>query len=536
MIPFRRARAFPVSRFQRLGHWCVPVLVMLLGSVSIVGVHAGTVSFSSRPSQDFLVLLAITEVMMAIWIFLFSPLPPHLRVLAIAGFLSAQSGLFQMIRLDGFAGDGRPNWTWRWSSTPGSALDWDGKQTSPAAGPVDLSRTTAFDYPGFRGSDRTGRATTPLLSDDWKAFPPRLLWRRAVGSGWSSFAIVGDYCVTQEQRGEFEVTVCYELRSGAERWSHSERAQFFEVTSGDGPRATPTVHAGRVYAIGATGILNCLDGGNGQPIWTVNVLDDCVAENRLFGVTGSPLIVGAMVIVNGGGVGSALVAYDVKSGKQMWRAGSAGASYSSPQLATLCGKQQVLDFNAEGLYGHDLQTGQVRWSVPWISNPAERNNVCQPVVCSEITGEGPNQLFISSGYGMGCALLELGKRDESFSIVERWRNRNLKAKFSSVVIVDGYAYGFDNAILTCVELSSGQRCWKNGRYGFGQLLVADSKLLVQLESGEVALVEASPARFRELGRFPALNGRTWNHPALAGRYLVVRNDREAACYELALTD
>jgi outer membrane protein assembly factor BamB len=196
---------------------------------------------------------------------------------------------------------------------------------------------------------------------------------------------------------------------------------------------------------------------------------------------------------------------------------------------------QVLDFNADGLFAHELLSGDYLWSVPWISNPAERNNVCQPVVCESSNGTA-DQVFLASGYGMGCALLELQKKDKQFIVTQLWHNRNLKAKFSSVVVYEGFAYGFDNAILTCVDLTSGERRWKGGHYGYGQLILADSLLLVQLESGEVAMVEASPKSFREVSRFEALGDRTWNHPALAGPYLVVRNDREAACYELSLND
>jgi len=141
-------------------------------------------------------------------------------------------------------------------------------------------------------------------------------------------------------------------------------------------------------------------------------------------------------------------------------------------------------------------------------------------------------IFISSGYGKGSALLEIRRLDGRFSFHKRWGNRNLKAKFSSVVIHEGCVYGLDGSILTCIDLKTGQRHWKAGRYGYGQLILVGSTLIIQLESGEIALVKASPHSHQELARFGALDGRTWNHPVLAGRHLLVRNDREAACYEL----
>jgi outer membrane protein assembly factor BamB len=194
----------------------------------------------------------------------------------------------------------------------------------------------------------------------------------------------------------------------------------------------------------------------------------------------------------------------------------------------------VLNFNAEGLFSHDSTNGRVVWNVPWVSNPHERNNVCQPVPCAGQFAGGENCVFLASGYGMGCAVVEITRDGEQFSVRERWRNRNLKAKFASAVVRDGYVYGLDGAILTCVDLATGKRQWKEGHYGYGQLTLGGSHLVIQLESGEVALVEATPQGRHEVARFAALADRTWNHPVVASRHLLVRNDREAACYELPL--
>jgi outer membrane protein assembly factor BamB len=242
-------------------------------------------------------------------------------------------------------------------------------------------------------------------------------------------------------------------------------------------------------------------------------------------------VIDSLVIVNPGAPGASLAAYDIDTGDLIWQGGNAGASYSSPQPVLLGGVEQVLDFNADGVTAHDRQTGRVLWNIPWISNPEERNNVCQPVV---VPGDAdrPDAVFLASGYGVGCGLFDIHHSGDKWDAVERWHNRNLKAKSSSVVMKDGFVYGLDEAILTCVELSTGKRRWKGGRYNYGQLLLAGDVILVQVESGEVAIVDASPEEFRELGRLEAVSDRTWNHPALAGRFLVVRNDREAACFEL----
>jgi outer membrane protein assembly factor BamB len=302
---------------------------------------------------------------------------------------------------------------------------------------------------------------------------------------------------------------------------------------GDGPRATPTIDGGNVYALGATGRLNCLNGATGQAIWTRNILEDAGGANSPFGMAGSPLVVHDLVVVCPGGKGCSLTAYDRATGARRWAAGDSRAAYSSPVAATLAGKEQILIFNADGLFAHDMRDGHVLWSQPWLT-PPEFNNVCQPIPLAGITANEPDRVFVASGYQKGCGLLDVARSADHFDIQVRWANTNLKPKFTSVVVRNGFVYGLDERILTCIDLSTGSRCWKGGRYGNGQLILVDDLLLIQAESGEVALVEASPARFQELGRFAALKQRTWNHPALAGWLLLVRNDREAACYALPL--
>jgi outer membrane protein assembly factor BamB len=279
---------------------------------------------------------------------------------------------------------------------------------------------------------------------------------------------------------------------------------------------------------------------------SVNILEESGTPNRLFGMAGSPLVVDVagpatktLVVVCPGGKGNALATYDAETGKRVWRGGDADASYSSPHLAELAGRRLVLSFNAEGLFAHDLADGRVLWTVPWVSNPAERNNVCQPVLWSSQGRGEADSVFISSGYNMGSALFRITRvgpdvEGGPFLLDEIWRNRLLKAKFSSVVLHEGHLYGLDGAALVCLDIATGERKWKAGHYGYGQLVLAGSHLLVQLECGEIALVAASPERHHELTRFAALSSRTWNHPVLAGNLLLVRNDREAACYELPL--
>ncbi len=504
---------------------------MLLGFLALYTLHTNEYSISGKPTRDITWIIGITELAIYLWIRIFAKVGLRTQIAALASIYGLQLGLYLSVRIDGFMGDGRPIWAWRWEQALEDLWQDDQSEIRREIGTTaNLQTTTQFDYPGFRGIERNGIVPAIPLSRDWTR-PPQELWRHPVGLGWSSFAVVGDYCVTQEQRGAEETVVCYELRTGDEVWIHSNPARFDEVTGGVGPRATPTIHNGRVFALGATGILNCLEGSSGKRLWSTNILTDTAAENALFGMSGSPLIYNDLVIVNPGGKNGSLAAYDQKTGARVWAGGVAEASYSSPQFAAFSKFPQILSFNAEGLFAHDPNSGAVLWNYAWVSNPAERNNVCQPIVLPSRDGV-PDQVFIASGYGKGCVLLELSLGREGYVVRERWRNLNLKAKFSSAVLHGKHVYGLDERILVCIDLETGKRRWKRGRYGYGQLALANDLLIVQAESGDIVLLEATPDRHNELGKFAALHDRTWNHPVISRDLLLVRNDREAACFRL----
>ena len=338
------------------------------------------------------------------------------------------------------------------------------------------------------------------------------------------------------------MVVCYDLHSGREQWTHSDQDRYEAVPAGVGPRATPTIVADRIYTLGATGILNCLDFATGERIWSEDILYDNNAELASWGMSGSPLVLDDLVVVSaGGGEGKSLVAYHKDTGERVWRGGSSPAGYSSPLITTLAGVPQILIFNYGSVVAHAPNDGGVLWQHPW---PGGTECVSQPLPL-------PNdRLFVSSAYGIGCKLFQIA-RDEANQLKATlmWETPRLKAKFTNVVHRDGYIYGLDDGVLVCLDLADGQRRWKRGRYGHGQIILVDAPppagekrggsdqsglLLVTTESGDVLLVEVNPNESKELSRFPALASKTWNNPALAGQYLLVRNDREAACYELPL--
>jgi outer membrane protein assembly factor BamB len=242
-----------------------------------------------------------------------------------------------------------------------------------------------------------------------------------------------------------------------------------------------------------------------------------------------------LVIVPAGGPRAgrkvSLVAYRKRTGEQAWEGGSCQISYSSPLVATLAGVRQVVIANEESLSGHDPKTGKVFWESPWPAHSNANPNISQPVVV------GPDRLLVSKGYGQGAALLRVGANpDGRFAAEVVWRNPAvLKTKFTSAVLRDGHAYGLSDGVLECVDLSDGRRVWKEGRYRHGQILLVGSLLVVMTESGEIVIVEPTPRTAnRVVSRFQALEGMSWNNLALSGRYLLVRNAEEAACYELPL--
>lgn len=517
--------------------WGPPVLILAGGAALWILVQCTDLCVTGKPTADQSAVLFATALGLYLWVRIGSGFSGRWQCVAVAGFLLLFGAAWAGTRLDGFRGDGRAIWRWRWS--PAAEAAWKthaadvGSKAPLERAAISLALTWR-DYPAFRGADRSGVRTDVqwAVDDRW---PPPLVWRRPVAPAWSSLAVQGEAAITQEQRGDLECVVCYRLETGEEVWQHADAARFEEVTSGPGPRATPAIAAdGRVYALGASGRLNCLEAATGKLLWTTDILADPGHKNRLFGMCGSPLVVDDKVLVAPGGRGASLVAYDRLTGRRLWSAGDADASYSSPQLAEFSTGPQVLLFHAEGLSGHDLNSGRELLSFPWVSNPSERNNVCQPVPLPADTFGDTDRVFLASGYGRGSALLELEREGERWHVRPRWEARWPQTKFASVVVHEGHEYALDDKILTCVDLSTGRRCWKAGRYGHGQLLLADGRLIVQAEAGEIAIVAASPRGWQELQRFPALSDRTWNHPALAGDFLLIRNDREAACYRLPL--
>ncbi|MEI6342453.1 MAG: PQQ-binding-like beta-propeller repeat protein [Verrucomicrobiota bacterium] len=438
--------------------------------------------------------------------------------------LGAAAGV--LLRVDGTVnGTGLPRFAWRMHG-PAKPLGAVG-EIRPGGATTRAPRLAGLaDFPQFMGPERRGVLAGARINTRWTASMPKEIWRKPIGLGWSSFAVVDGRAWTQEQVDGEERVTCLDVATGSTLWSHAERTRFSEWQGGDGPRATPTVHGGRVFAMGGTGILACLDAGDGRLAWRRSVLEENGLSNLTWGTSASPLVVDDLVVVTGGkGAGGTLLAYRVADGSLAWKAGEEDASYASPILATLAGRRVVLSSNARHLTAHDPATGREWMRHPW--GAATWPRASQPVV---LPGD---RVFVSAGYGMGCQVVHVGVNDGGQWVAETlWKGVTMKTQFNSAALHDGHLYGLDDGLLACIDAGTGRRLWKDGRYGSGQTLIVGDTIVVQNEAGPVHVCAASPEGFRELGRIEALGSKTWNHPVVAGRYLLVRNDREATCWDL----
>jgi outer membrane protein assembly factor BamB len=501
-----------------------------IGSMALAGILV--LYFKAELDLNFkswaiTVVAAFAALLELGWFVLLSRYGLRWRLATFGLFVLLIAGLKETLRVDGTVnGTGLPRLAWRWAVRRAPPLGAEPDVAALGRAPLRNATGPSADVPQFFGPNRDGIVKNARLSTDWKSTPPKELWRHAIGEGWSAFAVVEGRAYTEEQRGDSECVTCYDLLTGGLIWSHSNAAHFSQWQSGDGPHATPSVYQGRVFAMGATGILNCLDAATGRVLWLHNILAENHLPNLTWGVSVSPLVFGDTVVVTGGqSNGPTVLAYRGSNGEPLWRAGTDKASYASPILAVLAGRRVVLSCNAASLTAHDPTTGRILLDYPWTTDKWPKAS--QPVV---LDGD---RVFLSAGYGSGCMLLKVNAGSNGTLVATPlWKNLKMKTQFNSVAARNGFVYGLDDGMLACVELSTGERKWKEGRYGYGQTLLVDDLVLVQSETGDVVLAEAQPGGDKELGRIPALRNKTWNHPTLAGRFLLVRNGAEAVCYEL----
>lgn len=481
------------------------------------------VSFTGDLTRQYVVMKSIATGIIALalsvlWLLALSRLTWNVRLKGVGATIVILLILVGLFRIEGVSGDLVPIVKFRWS----------GSDERFAAGLAAASETVEGSYPQFLGPNRDTTVTGIRLDPDWELNPPELMWKQPIGEAWSAFAIVGNRAVTQEQDGDEELVVCYELLTGKVLWEHRYSARYDNPLGGIGPRATPTIEEDRVYALGAVGDFMCLDLESGEKRWGFNVLDNHGASVPDWGMAGSPLIYEDLVILSvGGRNGHSLVAYNKLSGDYLWSGGNDKVHWSSPVFFEIAGKAQVLIFNHKSMVGHDVSDGSLLWEYEWDTDGMP--HVAVPVLVPD------DRILLSSGYGKGAELLQISNLADGKQRAERiWRTLHLKAKFNNYVLKDGFVYGLDDGMLTSIDVEKGRRAWKKGRYGHGQNILVDDLMILTAENGEVFLLEPVPEEPRILGSFQALTGKSWNPPALVGPYLLVRNHLEAALYRLPL--
>ena len=417
----------------------------------------------------------------------------------------------------------------RWSSNAGldsQTVIATTPSKAPSAGTAIDAAVANAEWPGFRGADRPGHTKTPKLATDWKANPPKLLWKKPIGAGWSSFAVAGSYAFTQEQRGPNEVVVCYEVATGNEVWTQQREARFDEPMGGPGPRSTPTLAEGAVFTTSASGMLQRLKASTGEVVWQQDFKKLAERELPMWGFASSPLVTNSLVIIYAGGKDDkGVMAFDAATGQPRWSVASGPESYSSPQLSKVLGEDTVLMLSNDGLLLLDPATGKVRLSYAW---KFEGYRALQPTII------GDDVVLLPTPMSEGTRAIRISKKGDQLAAEELWTTKQMKPDFTELITHKGYLYGIDGSMFSCVDLKTGARVWKDGRYGKGAgvLLESSDQILISAEDGRVVLIQADPAGHKELSSFVALKGKTWNHPVVVGDKLLVRNGSEAACYAL----
>ncbi len=523
-------RTFPKWLVRYLGFTLVAAIALSFYEVGGDPGISNTIRFG---------LVNIAIVVSLVWFFFCSPFSGRVRGGAFLALAAAIGVFLAFFRVDGVQGNlANLRFEPRWGET-----NWDA--FSPPAGEaraVDLTPVAPTDFRGFLGTNRDNKVVGVTLDTDHETSPPELLWRQPIGKGWSGFAVVNGFAATLEQRDATELVTLYDVDTGQLMWSYTveEGSPFESVVAGAGPRSTPTIDEGVVYAISVNGKPLALDGATGEPVWTRDLsADQGLTRERerallSYGRAGSPLIVRDWVIVPLGGDPqgqvASLGAYDKKTGEPVWTAGSRLFNMASPQYVRVGGVEQILMVNDGAINGYDLETGRELWGFDWPGKTSGDSSV------SQVWAVDGDRIFASKGYGHGATLkkLNLDREDGSFGVETVWESsRVMRTKFTTPLLHEGHVYGLSEGILECIDVETGERVWKRGRYGHGQMLLAGDVLVILTEEGEVVLVEATPERRDNvLARFEAIEGQTWNTFALSGDRLVVRNGREAAVYRL----
>jgi outer membrane protein assembly factor BamB len=390
------------------------------------------------------------------------------------------------------------------------------------------SVSRAADWPQFLGPERNGVSAETGLVASWPKEGPPAIWQKDIGEGYSGPVVAGDVLVLFHRVGNEEVVESLNASTGAGRWRFAYATGYRDAFGkGNGPRATPLIDGKQVFTLGAEGRLTCLDLDTGTKRWEHDLLDEYSAGRGFFGVGTSPLIEGKFLLVNVGGRGAGIVAFERDTGREVWKVTSDEASYSSPVAATIDGTRHVFFFTREGLVSLDPVRGTVRFTKRWRARLTASVNAAAPLVLD-------GHVFLTASYQTGAVLL----RVRPDGVDEVWQSDEvLSAHYGTPVRLGDHLYGFDGRQeegprLRCVEWKTGKVRWTQEGFGCGSMVLADGRLYVLTEAGDLVLVAATPDGYRELGRAHVLEGPCRAQLALANGRLYGRDDHKLVCWNI----
>ena len=391
----------------------------------------------------------------------------------------------------------------------------------------DPSTALGAGWPQWRGSDRSGISAETGLLRQWPASGPTVVWTASnLGGGYGSVAIAGDRVFVQGMRGNQSLVLSLNRADGKVVWSRA-LGPMGDNDRGSGPRSTPSVDGDRVYALTEMGDLACLRLADGTVVWQRNILKEFGGSNINWLISESPLVDGARLIVTPGGRGAGLAALDKMTGKTIWttKEMEEDAGYSSPIVADVQGVRTIMTLTSDAGVGVRASDGKLMFRYRSAANGTA--NITTPVYSN-------SQVFFSSAYGTGGGLVSLKAGSGEVRHQEVYFTRDMQNHHGGIVLLNGYLYGFNNSILTCLEWATGKQMWRDRSVGKGNVIAADGHLYILSENNVVGLVEASPTAYREKGRFTMKDQGwpSWSHPAIAGGRLYIRDQGTLTSYDV----
>jgi len=381
------------------------------------------------------------------------------------------------------------------------------------------------DWPQWRGHRGDGVSSETGLDARWPEAGPAEVWRRPLGGGFSGIVVAGGRLYTQFSDGGDTFLASFSAKDGSELW-RTRMGPIFKDSYGNGPRATPTLRDGIVYALSSSGDLIAARSGNGEILWQSNLRESFGARVPRWGLAGSPLVEGKLLIVPAGGDGgSSVLALDRMTGELRWSARDEKTGYATPIVMTLDGVRQLLVFAGDRIVSLKPMNGESYWELDWKTDWGV--NASTPIRIDD------HRVFLSTGYDRGAIMLDVRKKDGGVAATELWRNREMRNKFSSSVLYGGHLYGFDEGTLKCLDPEAGTTLWQQRGLGHGSLFAADGKLIALSDKGKLVLADATPEGYKELGSVQAFTTKTWTVPTLAGGRLYLRDEKEIVAFDIS---